>query len=359
MEVVGMELVKAIQQLDKSNEYVLFARKDKFTEGLAPTSNFKFQTLRSVTYADWEQVVLPRAITEMKIDLLHCTSNTGPVSSPVPMILTLHDIIYLENLNFKGSNYQNFGNLYRRIVVPRLVEKSALVITVSEFEKRLIRERFQVPEEKVKVLYNGIDERFHIKHRKEALFDFRNRFQLPSEFILFLGNLAPKKNTLNVIKAYIHYCKQHHSILPIVMLDYERERVAAILKEQNSLDCLGNFHFPGYISPLEMPLVYQNASLFLYPSLRESFGMPILESMASGTPVVTSNTSSMPEVAGNAAFYVDPFSYYDISRGITALLNNNTLRHQLIESGYQRAMKFNWGNVANEMIRIYTHYGNA
>ena len=187
------------------------------------------------------------------------------------MILTLHDIIYLENLNFKGSNYQNFGNLYRRIVVPKLVEKSDLVITVSEFEKRLIRERFEVPEEKVKVLYNGVQERFHIKHTAEALQKFRERFSLPSEFILFLGNLAPKKNTVNVIKAYMHYCKQQASPLPIVMLDYSREKVASVLKQQNFLDCLKNFHFPGYISPLEMPLAYQNATLFLYPSLRESF----------------------------------------------------------------------------------------
>ena len=359
MEVVGMELVKAIQQMDKSNEYVLFARKDEHTEGLAPTPNFQFQTLRSITYADWEQVILPRAVKRMKIDLLHCTSNTGPVSSPVPMILTLHDIIYLENLNFKGSNYQNFGNLYRRIVVPKLVEKSDLVITVSEFEKRLIRERFQVPEEKVKVLYNGVQDRFHVKHSAESLQKFRQRFNLPSEFILFLGNLAPKKNTVNVIKAYMHYCKQQSSPLPIVMLDYSREQVASVLKQQNFMECLNMFHFPGYISPLDMPLAYQNATLFLYPSLRESFGMPILESMASGIPVITSNTSSMPEVAGNAAFYVDPFSYYDISRGITAVLNNNTLRHQLIESGYQRSMKFNWNAVATEMIRIYKQYGNG
>ena len=181
MEVVGMELVKAIQQMDKSNEYVLFARKDEHTEGLAPTPNFQFQTLRSITYADWEQVILPRAVKRMKIDLLHCTSNTGPVSSPVPMILTLHDIIYLENLNFKGSNYQNFGNLYRRIVVPKLVEKSDLVITVSEFEKRLIRERFEVPEEKVKVLYNGVQDRFHVKHSAESLQKFRQRCEVGGE----------------------------------------------------------------------------------------------------------------------------------------------------------------------------------
>lgn len=356
MEVVGMELVKAIQELDKTNEYLLFAREDKFSEGLAPTSNFQFQKLRSISYADWEQVILPRAVKRMGIDLLHCTSNTGPVSSPVPMILTLHDIIYLENLNFKGSNYQNFGNLYRRIVVPRLVEKSALVITVSEFEKRLIRERFQVPEEKVRVVYNGVEARFHRKHSEQELAAFRERYKLPSQFMLFLGNLAPKKNTLNVVKAYMHYCRQHRSVLPMVMLDYERDAVAGILNQLKGGDCISHFHFPGYISPVEMPLAYQAADLFLYPSLRESFGMPILESMASGTPVITSNTSSMPEVAGNSAFYVDPFSYYDISRGINAVLSNSTLRHQLIESGYQRAMKFNWSNAAAEMIRLYKQY---
>lgn len=356
MEVVGMEIVKAIQQLDNRNEYVLFAKQDEFTDGLKPTPNFQFRTLRGVTYADWEQVVLPRAVKKMKIDLLHCTCNTGPVSSPVPMILTLHDIIYLENLNFKGSNYQNFGNLYRRIVVPRLVEKSSLVITVSEFEKRLIRERFQVPEEKVKVIYNGVHDRFHKKHTEQELNQFRSRLQLPAQFILFLGNLAPKKNTSNVIKAYIHYCRLVPDALPMVVLDYDRERLANFLRQINAIDCLKRFYFPGYISPQEMPLAYQSASLFLYPSLRESFGMPILESMASGTAVITSNTSSMPEVAGNAAFYVDPFSYYDISRGIISVLENSSLRHQLIETGYQRATRFNWTTVATELIKLYKQY---
>src|SRR6476659_10166907 len=140
MEVVGIELIREIQRLDTENEYILFARKDDDRDCIQATPNFHIQTRRSLSYADWEQVVLANAVKKAKLDLLHCTCNTGPIICPAPLVLTLHDIIYLENLNFKGTSYQNFGNLYRRFVVPRIVNKSDLIITVSGFEKNVIVE---------------------------------------------------------------------------------------------------------------------------------------------------------------------------------------------------------------------------
>lgn len=353
MEIVGVELMKELQQLDHNNQYVLFAKDGPDKDCIQETPNFKIQTFKSLTYADWEQITLPKVIKQERLDLLHCTCNTGPVFSPVPMMLTLHDIIYLENLNFKGSSYQNFGNIYRRIVVPKVVEKCEFIITVSEFEKKLIRERLEVPEEKVKVIYNGISRQFFADIDSETITSFRQLHELPSEFMLFLGNKAPKKNTVNVVKAYTMYCRMSKNPLPLVVLDIERQQMARVLRDLKSSWCLKNFHFPGYIQPAEMPLMYNAASIFLYPSLRESFGMPILEAMACKTPVITSNTSSMPEVAGDAALYVDPFSVEDIAKGIKLMCDNEQLRNNLVLKGQQRAKQFPWSAAATKVLELY------
>ncbi len=358
MEIVGLELMRELQHIDQSNEYVLFAKKnDQEQDLLEQTGNFKIHCFDSITYADWEQLKLPRMVKKFGIDLLHCTSNTGPVFPGVPMLLTLHDIIYLENLNFRGSNYQNFGNLYRRLVVPRIVDRSKLIITVSEFEKKLIRERLQVPEEKVKVVYNGVHQRFFKHHNDQELHAIRNRLGLPLNFILFLGNQAPKKNTINVIRAFARYCEVEKNPLPLVVLDYEPPQMQQLLKRYGIDSCMNKIYFPGFINHEEMPLIYQCADVFLYPSLRESFGMPILESMAGGTPVITSNTSSMPEVGGNAAFYVDPFSVDDIMRGILRVTTDSDLRNDLISLGNQRARQFTWKQAASQVLQYYNEFG--
>ena len=358
MEIVGLELMRELQHIDQSNEYVLFAKKnDQEQDLLQQTDNFRVHCFDSITYADWEQLKLPRMVKKFGIDLLHCTSNTGPVFPGVPMLLTLHDIIYLENLNFRGSNYQNFGNLYRRLVVPRIVDRSKLIITVSEFEKKLIRERLEVPEEKVKVVYNGVHQRFFHQHNDQELHAIRNRLGLPLNFMLFLGNQAPKKNTINVIRAFVRYCEVEKDPLPLVVLDYEPPQMQQLLKRYGIDSCMNKIFFPGFINHEEMPLIYQCADVFLYPSLRESFGMPILESMAGGTPVITSNTSSMPEVGGDAAFYVDPFSVDDILRGILRITTDSGLRNDLIALGSQRAQQFTWKQAASQVLQYYNAFG--
>lgn len=353
MEIVGLELIREIQKLDKVNEYILLARADEDRSCIRENDNFKVKTFPSLTYADWEQVALPRQVKKLGIDLLHCTCNTGPVYSPVPLVLTLHDIIYLENLNFRGSSYQNFGNLYRRIVVPRVVDKSELIITVSEFEKRLIRDRLQIPEEKIRVIYNGIHERFRQNTDMESVEKFRRKMNLPEKFLLFLGNRAPKKNSINVIRAYAKYVRQSASPVPLVIADFDRKELMRYLDTIDAGYCSTYLHFTGYIHPDNMPLLYQSSSYFLYPSLRESFGMPILEAMACGVPVMTSNTSSMPEVAGDAAFYVDPFSVEDICRGLVQMTANNFPRNLYIEKGLGRVKLFSWEEAAKKILAIY------
>ena len=353
MDVVAIELIKNLQQIDKINQYVIFAR-DGVNDGtLSETFNFSLNRFGSFTYADWEQIGLPKAVRKEKINLLHCTANTAPLSTSVPLIVTLHDIIYLENVDFKGTAYQNLGNLYRRFIVPKIVKKAGLILTVSHFERENIIERLHLPADKVQVLYNGVSSKFNRQYTKEDVETFRKQFHLPEKFIMFLGNTAPKKNTRNVIKAFAEYCLEEKNILPLVLLDYKKELVSEILATLHWQDLIDHFIFPGYIPHQQIALMYNAATLFLYPSLRESFGLPILEAMACGVPVITSTTSSMPEIAGDAARLVDPYNYKELSFAISTILGDESLQKLYTEKGLERVKQFTWKASAEKLVSLY------
>ncbi|HEU0109930.1 MAG TPA: glycosyltransferase family 1 protein [Flavisolibacter sp.] len=353
MDVVAIELIKNLQQIDKINQYVIFAR-DGVNDGtLSETFNFSLNRFGSFTYADWEQIGLPKAVRKEKINLLHCTANTAPLSTSVPLIVTLHDIIYLENVDFKGTAYQNLGNLYRRFIVPKIVKKAGLILTVSHFERENIIERLHLPADKVQVLYNGVSSKFNRQYTKEDVETFRKQFHLPEKFIMFLGNTAPKKNTRNVIKAFAEYCLEEKNIIPLVLLDYKKEFVSEILATLHRQDLIDHFIFPGYIPHQQIALMYNAATLFLYPSLRESFGLPILEAMACGVPVITSTTSSMPEIAGDAARLVDPYNYKELSFAISTILGDESLQKLYTEKGLERVKQFTWKASAEKLVSLY------
>lgn len=353
MEVVALELIKELQLLDESNEYVIYARSDEDNSCISERPNFKINEFKGSSYFTWEQFGLSKMIRKDKIDVLHSTCNTSTLFSNVPIILTLHDIIYLEQLDFKGTAYQNFGNIYRRFIVPLIVAKSEIIITVSNFERKTILEKFKLPEDKVKVIYNAVNKRFNVSYPNTEIERFRSAKSLPSEFILFLGNTAPKKNTSNVIKAYLAYVESIPNGLKLVILDYDRSLLLSILNELGKPHLIDNFIFPGYISLQEMPLLYNCSKIFLYPSLRESFGLPILEAMACGVPVITSNTSSMPEIAANAALLVDPLNFLDIKDKMLELLQDKVLLNSMRERGLDRAAAFTWKNSAIQLLEIY------
>lgn len=356
MEVVALELIREIQKLDQHNEYILYARKDVDEQCLTETANFKIKSLPARSYFTWEQFTLPAEVKKDKLDFLHSTCNTSALRLPVPMMLTLHDIIYLEKTDFKGTAYQNFGNLYRRFVVPKIVDKSKLVITVSNFERNVILNKLQLPADKVKVIYNAVSPKFNTAYAAERLAEFRKTHQLPLDFILFLGNTAPKKNTVNVIKAYAEYKVVVPDGLPMVILDYDKQLVFDLLSKLGKSDLEQDFIFPGYIASEEMPLLYNISRLFLYPSLRESFGLPLLEAMACGVPVITSNTSSMPEVAADAALFVDPQDHLQIKDQMIKILSNPELAGELKEKGLKRAAEFTWNAAAKQLLALYNTF---
>jgi len=356
MDVVALEMIKKLQVLDKKNDYFIFIKPDEDYECLKETDNFKIIKLHGKSYPYWEQVCLPKAARKENLDLLHCTSNTAPIYSKIPLVLTLHDIIYLEHKSLiqkKGTLYQKLGNVYRKFVVPRITDKCKKIITVSDFERTRIVAHLGLDKNKVITVYNGISEHFKPITDAQLLSSIARKYKLPEDYMFFLGNTDPKKNVLGTLKGYANYLRQNDRKMPMVMLDYKKEALEKTLAEICEPQLTDNIILPGYVQNADLPAIYSLSKLFLYPSIRESFGIPPLEAMACGTPVLASNTSSIPEVTGNAAYLTDPFKSEEIAKGIEELINNKNLRKDLIDKGFIRASKFSWTSTAESVLKIY------
>jgi len=352
VEVVCLELLRELQSLPSANEYFVFVKDDKDV-CLTTANNCNVIVLPSTPYPLWEQFVLPNAIRKYRLQLLHCTGNTAPIHVSVPRLLTLHDIIFLEDRSFSGTAYQNWGNLYRRWVVPRIVPKCRSIVTVSQFEKERIMEYFHLADHQVEVVYNGVNSDFK-SYAPGELAGYAKKYNLPAQFILFFGNPNPKKNTVGVLKAYNRYYNEMKKYaLPLVVVDCSEAYINSMLRKFGLQNMERNILPRNYIPFREMPYLYNLATLFLYPSQREAFGLPILESMACGTPVITATNSSMPEVAGGAALLVDAGDEDEMAERMQQILSDSSLYRQKKEEGITRAATFSWKETAMKMIKVY------
>jgi glycosyltransferase involved in cell wall biosynthesis len=341
------------------NDYVLFIKPDVDDKVINETENFKIVKLRGGFYPFWEQIALPKAAKKAGCDLLHCTSNTAPVFSTIPLVVTLHDIIYMETgflkiLQGSGTLYQKFGNVYRKLVVPRILKKCRKIITVSHFEKNRIAQFFGISNStQLTAVYNGVSEHFKPITDEQELSRVQKKYGLPEHYFFFLGNTDPKKNTKGTLKAFSDFLKMTESNFYLVMLDYDKNELEKLLQEIGDPGLINRIVLTGYVVNTDLPAIYYRSKVFLYPSLRESFGIPILEAMACGTPVITSNTSSMPEVAGNAALLIDPSKPEEITAAMIRLINHEALSNELKIKGLAQAALFSWKNMAQQVLQIY------
>ena len=318
MDFVALESIRELQKIDKENEYFIFVSPGE-DHCLEETSNTHIVEVKCPTYPLWEQVALPRAVAKIRPDLLHCTSNTAPIHCPVPLVLTLHDIIFLEPKQGDNTSwYQNMGWHYRRLVVPRILPKCKRIITVSHFERDRIREALCL-----------------------------------DDYLFFLGNTDPKKNVPRTLKAYSLYLKRSSRKRPLLIADLREDKLDMILREQHIEEIKPYLSYPGYISNKDLAYLYNGAFVFLYTSLRESFGIPMLEAMACGTPVITGNTSAMPEIAGKGGLLADPFNEEEVASLLLRLEEDQAFHDEQIKYGLQRSRLFSWNHTARKLLQVY------
>ena len=356
MDIVAINLINELAQNNEVELDVFTKKGDKDITDVIPKSNKTIAT-KSLPYFIWEQLVVPFMLSK-RYSLAHFTSNTAPFYCPVPLILTLHDVIFLQQDPNKvsGSLYQKWGNYYMSLVVPRIVKKAKKIITVSEFEKNNIVNVLNINPKKIEVVYNGVSEHF-LGYKPDEELDnqkrIKRKYTLPDQYVFFLGNTAPKKNLGNTIAGFVNFIKETKLDYKLVVADLSEEVITKELNSQQLGEYADRIQCTGYIENSDLPYIYGLADLFLYTSLRESFGIPSLEAMACSTPVVASNTTAIPEVVGEAAFLVDPYKIDSITNGINEVLSNKNLQLDLIEKGKKRANTFTWSNAAKKTLDIY------
>jgi len=350
MDYVVLEEIKELQKSDTKNEYFVFVAPGE-DRCLKDSKSVHIIEIGSNFYPLWEQFSLPRAVNQLNLDMLHCTSNTAPIHCKVPLILTLHDIIFLEPRDKSNKSfYQDMGWRYRRFVVPRILKKCKRIITVSDFEYNNIITKLQIPEEKMVMIYNGYNKWFRPVEDTELI--YQQYIEEPGYFF-FLGNTDPKKNTERTLIAYSKYLEMSDVKRKLLMADLDRGYLDEIIDRNDIGNIRDHIVMPGYIKNADLPYIYNNAFAFLYTSLRESFGIPLLEAMACGTPVITSNTSSMPEIGGSEVIMVDPMNTNEITEKMLLLEKDKALYQKQKDIGIIRAQQFSWEYTAEQLLTVY------
>lgn len=362
MDKVVIELIRNLQQIDSENEYFIFVKPDIDTKVITKSSNFNIIEIDEGSYPIWEQYHLPKFAKKYNCDILHCTSNTAPLGTKIPLITTLHDIIFLDKNVFlqfisSASLYQKFGNLYRRLIIRRIIKKSQQIITVSNFENKIISKYFKLKTSKIKTVYNGVSNDFNTKSKIDLITTEKVncKYQLPKNYLLHISNKDPRKNTTRVLIAFNDFLRISKLNYKLVLLGCNPKELNSKLLEIDAKHLSQHIILTGYVAEKDLPIVYKQAQILLFPSLREGFGIPIIEAMASGTPVITSNLSSMPEIAGDAAHLINPYSPIEISKGIIKILTNTPYRDQLIQKGLERHQEFTWKSMAEKVLETYLH----
>jgi len=343
-------LLRHLARLDRESEFVLLVG-DGDLEIAAPLGpNFRAVLERSPNYSIREQLQIPWALHRERPDVFHAPHYVLPFGVRCRSVVTIHDCIHLM---FPQYLPNRMAYAYARMSIWNAARKSSRILTVSEASKRDILHFFDVPPSKIEVVHNAIDERFWNRPDEGDVSRVRERYQLTSRFVLYVGNIKPHKNLVRLIEAFDLVRKRGIDDVKLLIIGDEISKLPALRRAVHSHKLHKEVRFLGYVRDETLAILYRLASAFAFPSLYEGFGLPALEAMASGTPVVTSNVSSLPEVAGGAAVLVDPYNVEAIADGLLQVLSDPTLAADLSRRGLIRARDFSWERSVARTHEIY------
>ncbi len=343
-------LLKALAVVDKKNEYVLYFHKGKGFDYELPGPNFSRRAGSLTRYGSlWLQVELPFRLSKEHIDIFWGTQHILPLamSGKIKSVLTVHDFVYC----VFPKTMRPLNLLINHFLIPPSVKKSDGIAVVSGWTLKDMT-RFLNPKTKItEIVYNGIGEQFYRRNSIEAKKKAHEIFGLPKDLILTVGTFEPRKNIAGLFKAFMQVAdKIPHHLAVIGQKGWKNDALRAEIERAKIKD---RVHLLGYVSDELLPTMYAAADLFVFPSLYEGFGLPPLEAMACGIPVIASNVSSIPEVVGDAAHLIDPYDPADIADGILKVLTDTTYRFDLVNRGLVQAAGFTWQKSAQKMIDLF------
>jgi glycosyltransferase involved in cell wall biosynthesis len=343
-------LLRQLARLDHDTEFVVLCRPED-RDTLTPLGeNFRPVVETAGNYTIAEQLRVPLALKREGVTLFHAPHYVLPPLVRCRSVVTIHDCIHLM---FPEYLPNRLALAYARTSIGLAARRATRVLTVSESSKRDILRFVDTEPDKIDVIYNAYDDRFGVEPREEDVVRVRERFQLHDEFVLYAGNVKPHKNLERLIQAFDLVRQRGLNHLKLVIIGDEVSKYAALRRAVHKHQLHRYVRFLGYLPEETLAVMYRLAGVFVFPSLYEGFGLPPLEAMASGTPVVTSNVSSLPEVAGDAAVLVDPHDPAAIADGIHSVLTDEHLRRDLRRKGLERARQFSWEASVRRVREIY------
>lgn len=370
-------LVNNLLKIDKKNEYVLFfdnlLSKDAAEEMTKGASNVKIKFFPFHQYKHYLPFVFSHlltagAIEREKLDVFHSPAYTLPMSYNGKSVITVHDLAIYKNPEWFAEKFLVGQSFSTKTLVPKSLKKAKKIIAVSKNTKKDIIEIFKINPEKVEVIYEGVEFR-NIPSREDSVCGleseicFENlkiKYGLKDNYILFLGTIEPRKNIPTLIKSFSKLVSQSKNLkekYQLILAGAKGWKYENIFKEieegQKKLGGDGEIKYIGYIPGREKFTLMKGSACFVFPSLYEGFGLPILEALSLGVPTITSNKSSLPEIAGQAALLVDPENIDEIFKALEKILTDKNLRSELGKRGIDQAKKFDWKKCAEETIKIY------
>jgi len=350
-----INLLNGLMKYDKENEYIVFGNKEiikKFV--FLNNKNFRIENVifkNRIVRVLWQLFILPFKLKKLNVNILHSTNYITPLFKfNLKFIVTIHDLTFI----IFPEKFTIVKRLFFRFMVPIFIRRADKVITVSENTKNDIIKFLKVPKEKISVTFETYNECYDSEIKKEDSKKILDKYGINKNYFLFVGMIEPRKNILSILKAFIELDDELDEDLVIVGKKgwYYRE-IEEFMENIKNKRLKNRIIFTGFVSEKELVSIYKNAEIFIYPSFYEGFGIPPLEAMVCGVPVITSNTSSIPEVVGDAAIKIDPYNYIELKEAIKVLKHNPQKKEEMSEKGKEQSKKFSSKKFAENTINIY------
>lgn len=346
-------LVKSLLKLDHKNEYVLFfdsrmerEKAQEFEQGNVKVKFFPFSQYRRFLPVGYTHLLITGFLMRERLDLFHAPATSLPLTYRGRSVVTVHDLaIYKHPRLFPRGQF-----LSTKLVVPRSIRRAKKIIAVSEATKKDVRQLFRIADKRIKVVYEG----FVRERIGRGVVDVRERYGLKRPYISFVGTIEPRKNLVNLIKGFASVANlPGMKKVDLVLAGAPGWKYGDVIRTIKDAKLGDRLRYLGYLPHQDKLQLIEQSSAFAFPSVYEGFGLPVLEAMSLGVPVVTSRVSALPEVAGTAAVFVHPGKFREIGQALTKVIGNKRLREKLIEEGKRRSAMFTWDATARETLRVY------
>ncbi|MBU0707148.1 glycosyltransferase family 4 protein [Patescibacteria group bacterium] len=347
------KLIKNLETVDQMNRYSIFLRQENWDKYTPENSSFRKVLAPYRWYSLKEQTDFPRLLNKERLDLVHFPHFNIPIFYRKPFVVTIHDLIITHYPTTRATTSGPIKYFFKRhgyrLVISSAIKRAKKVITVSEYTKKELIDFFSLSPKKIEVTYEAADPFIEGADAPEVVL---SKYKIDKPYLLYVGNAYPHKNLEMLLEAHKDLIKKHPGLKLVLVgrMDYFYSRLK---KQSDGLGLDKDVIFPGYVPDADLPALYRQAELYVFPSLAEGFGLPPLEAMQYGIPVVSSSVSSLPEVLGQSAAYFDPTDKHAIVKVLSDLINNPEKKDLLCQRGYENIKKFSWKKMAEETLSLY------